>query len=106
MNKQLKAFFDKYIAAIQQSTDSNGFMDISIDNDRESYFTEPLRPEYLYLNSISFDTEGLRRQLNEMWKDDEALKKMIPDLIKLAFKMKENNIQQTEELSPFMYVMF
>jgi hypothetical protein len=81
-------------------------LDIAPDKNKDTYFSSPLHPEYLYPNNISFQKENLEQHLASLWRDQPDLLKTIPDLLNLAFELKEEHQEQSADLSPFVYVMF
>ena len=105
MNKKIRTFFDRHIVKMH-SSNANNSLGAGISAKAPSYFEAPKRPDYIYLNQISFDKAGLEQHLADLWRDEPELLKAIPDLVKLAFTLKEENIQQSEELAPFLYAMF
>ena len=109
MKDFIKVFFEAYILPLNKKI-RNGeltFLDLNFDNNKESYFTSPAHPLYLYLSHISLENiEQLEAFLKDFWKNEPELLTMVPDLAKLAFKLKEENKEQSAELSPFVYTMF
>jgi hypothetical protein len=109
MNNKIKDFFDTHISPLPKRIESGEFsyLDLEFDKAKDSYFTSPVYPQYLYLNNISFESEQkLRDYLNELWKDQPALLNLIPDLLSLAIILKEEHKEHAAELSPFVYAMF
>ena len=108
MHKQIRDFFEQHILPLhQKAKEGKMFLEIGSDASKETYFTPPKHPDYLYLTKIPLeDKSALEAYLNEFWKDDKDLLKLIPDLVTLAFKLKNENKEQTAELSPFVYTMF
>jgi len=109
MNAKIRDFFDKYISILhnQVETGERGYLDLEFDKAKDSYFTSPVYPQYLYLNNIPFESEQkLRDYLNELWKDQPALLNLIPDLTSLAIILKDEHKEHVAELSPFVYAMF
>ena len=108
-HNRIRDFFDRHIANMHKSIEDDqlGHLDLKFDKDKDSYFTAPKHPQHLYLNSISFENEKqLADYLNEFWKQQPALLDLIPDLVTLAFILKEKYKEQSGELSPFVYAMF
>src|SRR5262245_17202859 len=106
MSNEITQFFDKHIRHLHKEVDrgEHRYLELEIDKERESYFSAPVHPEYLYLDNISFESEAkLEETLNQYWKDSPELLPLIPDLVRLAFKLKEENKEQSAELSPFIY---
>ena len=109
MEKRIKKFFEQYILALHRQTSGNArqFLDMSFRQSRGSYFCEPQHPDLLFLNNIPFESPAkLSEYLIEFWKNEPQLQKMVPDLVKLAFELKEEEKEQSAELSPFVYAMF
>ncbi|HMG68665.1 MAG TPA: hypothetical protein VK588_13295 [Chitinophagaceae bacterium] len=106
---KIREFFEKHISALHKHTEKGecSCLDLKFDKNTDSYFTKPINPQYLYLNTISLENEEkLKDYLNEFWKDQPSLMNLIPDLVKLAFILKEDCKEQSAELSPFIYAMF
>jgi hypothetical protein len=109
MNNRIKNFFDKHISILHKKGNAveSLFLNFEFGSAKESYFIAPAYPQYLYLNTICFETaEKLEEYLNEFWKDQPALLNLIPDLVELAFSLKAEHKEQSAELSPFVYEMF
>lgn len=106
---EIKTFFENYILPLHQKikTGEVKYLNDDYRTDADSYFTQPQHAQYHYLNTIASEDEAsLTAYLQDFWKNDPALQPMIPDLVKLALALKEENREQTAELSPFLYVMF
>ena len=109
MNSLIKDFFDKHIVQLYQKPGNEEikFLDMDIDESKESYFTTPLHPEFHNLKTIEVNTEiEMRTYLSEFWKDRPELQVMIPDLVKLAMHLKGSSKEEQTELSPFVYAMY
>ena len=109
MSNKIKEFFDRHVSPLHKHVEAGDscYLDLEFDKAKDSYFTTPVYQQYLYLNNICFESEGeLADYLNEFWKDQPALLKLIPDLTRLAFILKEEHKEQSAELSPFVYAMF
>lgn len=109
MEKQIRDFFNNHILPLnkQAAATEMHYLDASVDKSCSSYFLEPTHPAYLFLNTIPFDSpEKLERYLGEFWKDEPGIQKLVPDLVRLAFELKEEHKEQSAELSPFIYAMF
>ena len=109
MNTKIREFFDKHISILHNQVEAGErcYLDLEFDKAKDSYFTLPVYPQYLYLNNISFESEQkLQDYLNELWKDQPALLNLIPDLLSLAIILKEEHKEHAAELSPFVYAMF
>lgn len=105
----IREFFEKHILPLYKNIRRGEivYLDDKFNTADNSYFSKPLHPEYLYLNTIPLQNKvGLSSYLKSFWKDEPALLNFIPDLVKLAFILKEENKEQSAELSPFLYVMF
>ena len=109
MTNKIKEFFDKHISDLHKHVETGEYcyLDLEFGKAKDSYFTTPVYPQYLYLNNISFESERkLEDYLNEFWKDQSSLLNLIPDLTSLAFILKEEHKEQSAELAPFVYAMF
>lgn len=109
MHSQIRKFFDKHIARLHTEHAAGNLptLDLRFGSPADSYFTEPLHAGQLYLTNIPFDNAGaLQIYLEDFWKDEPRLLQLVPDLVKLAFALKEENREQSAELSPFVYAMF
>jgi hypothetical protein len=109
MDNKIKVFFDKHISSLHRDggTKEPGYLDLEFDKAADSYFSAPQHPDYLYLNNIALENKkSLEDYLGEFWKDEPALLKLIPDLVSLAFILKDGHKEQSAELSPFVYAMF
>src|SRR5688572_847361 len=109
MDYKIRKFFDKHIAPLHQPISANEscFLDLELDESKDSYFSLPLYPKYLYVNKIPFENESeLEDYLKDFWKEQPAFSKLIPDLVTLAFILRKDLKEQSAELSPFVYEMF
>jgi hypothetical protein len=109
MNHSIRDFFEKHVLLLHEKLKSGKitYLHKEFRTDEASYFSEPLHPEFLYLKNISLEDEAeCRASLENCWENEPELLKLVPDLVKLAFKLKEENMEQTSELSPFVYTMF
>lgn len=109
MKDIIKIFFEEYILPLNQKiqTGELTFFEQGFDKSKDSYYALPMHPSYLYLSNISLENkEELESYLKEFWKNNPELLSMISDLTKLAFKLKEENQEQSADLSPFMYAMY
>ena len=85
----------------------SSYLDLAFNQDRQSYFTSPQYPRHMYISSVPIENEReLADYLNQLWREDPKLLDLIPDLVQLAFVLKEQYREQTAELSPFIYAMF
>ena len=106
---KIKDFFVHHIAALHKNIkgQTSCYLDLGFNQDKQSYFTSPQYPQHMYLSSLPIENETeLAGYLNELWREDPNLLDLIPDLIRLAFILKEQYREQTAELSPFVYAMF
>ena len=109
MNDKIKQFFDSHISILHKRIEAGecSYLDLEFDKAKDSYFTAPVYPQYLYLNSISFENEqSLPDYLNELWKEQPELLNLIPEITNLAILLKEEQKEHVAELSPFVYAMF
>ena len=105
----IKKFYNKHILTLSKKAEQNSSLKLEMDlkKDAKSYFTAPLHADYLYPNNLSLSTkENLEKHLSELWENEPEMQKIIPDLAELAFQLKEEQQEQTAELSPFVYAMF
>jgi len=106
---KIKDFFVHHIAALRKNIrgQTSCYLDLGFNQERQSYFTSPRYPQHMYLSSLPIENEReLTDFLNELWREDPKLLDLIPDLVQLAFNLKEQYREQTAELSPFIYAMF
>lgn len=109
MHSQIRKFFDKHIVHLHRDYAAGNLqtLDLGLQPSADSYFTEPQHAGQPYLTNIPFDNAGtLQNYLEDFWKDEPQLLELVPDLVKLAFALKEENREQSAELSPFVYAMF
>ncbi|MEJ7913213.1 MAG: hypothetical protein WKF70_08670 [Chitinophagaceae bacterium] len=109
MKDLIKTFFEEHVLPLHQATNRQEevFLETSLDKSAESYFAPLKHPAYQHLSNIAFTSpEKLEEYLKLFWKDQPSLLAMVPDLVVLAFRLKEQNKEQTAELSPFVYTMF
>jgi|ERR1035437_126524 hypothetical protein len=105
----IKEFFEKHILFLYQNVKTGEiiYLNDKFNTDEDSYFSKPIHPECQYLSTIPLQNEvELNSYLETFWNDEPALLNLIPDLVKLAFTLKEENKEQAAELSPFLYVMY
>ena len=106
---RIKDFFVYHISALHKNMkgQTSCYLDLGFKQDKQSYFTSPLYPQHMNISSLPIESERqLADYLNELWREDPKLLDLIPDLIRLAFILKEQYREQTGELSPFVYAMF
>lgn len=105
----IKEFFESYILPLHQKVKA-GEVNYLVDGFRtneDSYFAAPQHAQYHYLSTIPTDNEDeLVAYLQNFWKGNPELQNLAPELVELAFSLKEEAREQTAELSPFLYVMF
>jgi hypothetical protein len=86
------------------------FFALRPDAAAESYYVEPtkraMKPEDFELRA-SESIEAFVRELAALWSSEgrEELAAMAPRLASLASELREDE-QQSDDVSPFMYVMF
>ena len=109
MKDLIKTFFEEHVLPLhdRMKTQEVSFLENHLDTAAESYFGPLKHPAYQNLSNIAFPTaQDLEEDLRTLWKGEPSLLAMVPDLVILAFKLKEQNKEQTAELSPFVYTMF
>ena len=86
------------------------FFALRPDGEAESYYVEPtksaMKPEDFELRAAD-SVEDFVRELAALWSSEgrEDLAAMAPRLAALAAEVREDE-EQTDDVSPFMYVMF
>ncbi len=109
MKNSIIDFFQQYILPLHEKSvaERKQYLNFEFQSSVESYFTAPEHPEYLFLTNIPVDNPNeLERYLREFWKSDPELSDLVPDLVKVAYQLKMDNIEASTELSPFVYAMF
>ena len=105
----IKEFFESYILPLHQRVKAGEvkYLSDAFRSNEASYFSAPQHAQYHYLSTIPTDNEeALVAYLQAFWKGSPELQSLAPELVELAFAIKEENREQTAELSPFLYVMF
>ncbi len=105
----MQTFFEAHVLPLYDHIKEQKvrLLETQLDPAAESYFGPLKHPAYQNLSNIAFHSpEELEADLRNLWKDEPSLLSMVPDLVVLAFKLKEENKEQTAELSPFVYTMF
>lgn len=105
-------FFREVLVPAARSEREAGreFFALRPDAEAESYFAEPakgsMRPEDFELRACE-SVEDFVRELAALWASEgrEGLAAMAPRLAALAAGVREDE-EQTDDVSPFMYVMF
>jgi hypothetical protein len=96
--------------ALRERARGREFFALRPDAAAESYYVEPTRremsPEEFELRA-SESIEAFVRELAALWSFEgrEELAAMAPRLASLASELREDK-QQSDDVSPFMYVMF
>jgi hypothetical protein len=104
MSDKVRELIESILHVSQQGHSS---LELLMSKDRESYFYEPLRPEYNKLDQIPFeDKDHLVTYLQSFWKDNEALLPFIPQIVDLAFQLKSQDENDQGDLSPYIYTLF
>ena len=109
MNVTIRDFFEKYILPLHARAEAGkaSYLNQEFKTSETTYFQEVQFPQFLQLNNISLENEQeLISYLNKFWEKEPDLLRLIPELATLAFTLKKENIEQSAELSPFLYVMF
>ena len=105
----INEFFESYILPLHQKVKAGevSYLNTEFRTGADSYFSAPKHPQFQYLSTISADNEvELTQYLQDFWKGQPELVNLVPELVSLALALKEENREQTAELSPFLYVMF
>lgn len=105
-------FFNEVLVPVALSERASGreFFALRPDVEAESYYVEPtkraMKPEDFELRA-SESIEEFVRELATLWSSEgrEELAAMAPRLASLASELREDE-QQSDDVSPFMYVMF
>jgi hypothetical protein len=106
------AFFREVLvpAALRERESGREFLALRPDAAAESYYVEPtkreMRPEDFELRAAD-SLEDFVRELAALWSSEgrEELAAMAPRLAALAAEVRTDE-EQTDDVSPFMYVMF
>ncbi|HKG14197.1 MAG TPA: hypothetical protein VKB12_12800 [Pyrinomonadaceae bacterium] len=106
------AFFREVLVPLAQAGRESGreFFALRPDEAAESYYVEPtksaMRPEDFELRACE-SIQDFVRELAALWSSEgrEDLAAMAPRLAALASELREDE-EQTDDVSPFMYVMF
>jgi hypothetical protein len=97
-------------AALRERDSGREFFALRPDAESESYYVEPtksaMRPEDFELRACE-SVEEFVRALAALWASEGGveLAAMAPRLAALAAEVREDE-EQTDDVSPFMYVMF
>jgi hypothetical protein len=92
---------------LHASTQGKSPLEMHIAAGKESYFSEPSRPEYNKLDQIPFeDKDQLVIYLKSFWKDNEAILPLIPQITDLAFQIKSLDEDDQSDPSPYIYTLF
>lgn len=97
-------------AALRERESGREFFALRPDASAESYYVEPtkreMKPEDFELRAGE-SVEEFVRELAALWSSEgrEELASMAPRLAALAAEVREDE-EQTDDVSPFMYVMF
>lgn len=96
--------------ALRERASGREFFALRPDAEAESYYVEPtkslMRPEDFELRAGE-SVEEFVRELAALWASEgrEELAAMAPRLAALAAELREDE-EQSDDVSPFMYVMF
>jgi hypothetical protein len=113
-DKELLAaeFFDELLAPLaeRERAAAKSFFPLGADPRAESYYVEPTRRA---MEASDFELRAARsladfvKELAALWASEghEELAALAPRLLELAEEMREQE-EQTEDVSPFIYVMF
>lgn len=105
MNNDIRTFFEHAVLPLHDGHKLG--LNTAFRTSAQSYFVSPQRPDCLYLNTIPTDNETeLENYLKEFWKATPELHGIIPELVRMAFQLREDSSEQTTDLSPFVYAMF
>jgi hypothetical protein len=111
-DRSAAAFFDEVLVpvALVERERGRAFFALRPDASAESYYVEPtkraMKPEDFELRAAD-SVEEFVRELAALWASEgrEELASMAPRLAALASELREDE-EQTDDVSPFMYVMF
>jgi len=106
-------FFREVLVPLARAERESGreFFALRPDEAAESYYVEPtkreMRPEDFELRAGE-SVEDFVRELAALWSSEgrEGLAAMAPRLAALASEVREDEEEQPDDVSPFMYVMF
>lgn len=92
-----------------ESTSNIKFFEESFDTELSSYY-EPLKNQ-AYSDYSFIDTstkESFQNSLNKFWtiQGNTELCGLTSNITELAFQLKDNNLNQSTDLSPFIYTMY
>jgi hypothetical protein len=110
--RSASAFFNEVLVpvALRERAAGREFFALCPDASAESYYVEPTNPS---MEAEDFElraadsVEEFVRELAALWMTEglEELAAMAPRLAALAAEVREDE-EQTDDVSPFMYVMF
>lgn len=111
-DRSATAFFREVLipVALRERATGREFFALRPDDEAESYYVEPTRsvmePADFELRAAE-SVEEFVRELAALWSSEgrEDLTAMAPRLAALASEVREDE-EQTDDVSPFMYVMF
>jgi hypothetical protein len=111
-DRSAAAFFDEVLVPVALGERAQGreFFALRPDAEAESYYVEPtkraMKPEDFELRAAD-SVEDFISELAALWLSEgrEELASMAPRLAALASEVREDE-EQSDDVSPFMYVMF
>ena len=111
--RRIEEFFNTHILPLHQQVKAGekSYFDLvprkELEND--SYFEEPRAGQLTYYTFYDMMTqEELKANLTELWKNlgDDQIANLAGPLAELAMMFKTQNLDQSDELSPYVYAMF
>ena len=111
--KRMEVFFNKYIlplyAEVQEGKRSYFSLKPEKGEEKGSYFDNPkeIPMTYFTLYSMSKEEE-LKQNLEDLWEKlgDDSLVNCAAELAELAMIFKKKQLEQPDELNPYVYAMF
>jgi len=111
--KRIEAFFKKYILPLHQEVKDGKRSHFQLVPDRtaakDSYFEKPKAKELTYFTFYEMSSEEeLKDNLIKLWEvlGDRQIDELAASLAALASHFKAKQIEQSDELNPYIYAMF
>lgn len=108
MNTEIRDLFQKYVlkesASLKESKDP---FHIHADKNLTTYYESPRHLSQLSYELMDLDNEkDFTEHMTKIWKDSPSLLLMIPEMVKAALALKEQEKDQSADLDSFIYVMY